>query len=87
MKHVQKMCNVKGCTNEATYWIAASAIGNSRSEPSPAPFYLCLEHQYQLDGKDEHEGGYLHLRFDTGELRWLEIGKYACSPECAVCNR
>jgi len=30
--------------------------------------------QYRLDGKDENEGGYLHLRFDTGELRWLEIG-------------
>ena len=81
MKHVPKMCDVEGCTTEATYWIDA------RPEAAQATFYLCIDHQYALDGKDEHEGGYLHLNFETGELLWLEIGEYACSQECHECNR
>jgi len=89
MKHVPKMCNVKGCSTEASYWIDTSEgfVESLLEASSPSTFFLCIDHQYELDGKDEHEGGYLHLRIDTGALHWLEIGQYVCSPDCEVCNR
>lgn len=87
MEHVPKRCDVKGCKLDASYWIDTSEgfLEALLPEGTNDTFYLCVDHKYELDGKDEHEGGYLHLRIDTGELRWLEIGKYCCSGKCEVC--
>lgn len=54
MKHVPIMCGVQGCTTEASYWI------DVWPEAAQATFYLCIDHQYALDGKEEYEGGYPH---------------------------
>jgi hypothetical protein len=86
--HISKQCMVKDCTAEATYWIATtrgfceSLLGTALSET----FYLCIDHQYDLNGNDINDGGYVHLRVDTGELYWIEMGVYACSPDCDVCR-
>jgi len=87
-EHIAQQCMVRGCQAEASYWIdATDAFCETLLDSSlPHTFYLCLDHQYELSGKDEREGGYLHLRIDTGELHWIEIGTYACSPDCNVCR-
>ncbi len=83
-RHVAKMCNVSGCNIEASYWIDTS---EGFAEPllesaSPSTFYLCLDHQYELDGKDGN--GYAHLRIDTGELPGLKSASTAV-PRIATC--
>ncbi|MGO9267717.1 MAG: hypothetical protein ACLQBA_23000 [Candidatus Binataceae bacterium] len=85
-EHVAKHCMVRGCDAEATFWIDATR-GHCPSLPGttlPHTFYLCLDHQDELDAREE--GGYLHLRVDTGELSWIEIASYACSPDCDICR-
>ena len=79
---------VSECDTEATYWIDATKgfCESLLDSSSPSTFYLCIDHQYELNGKDEQEGGYVHLRVDTGELDWIEIGVYACSPDCDICR-
>jgi hypothetical protein len=87
-EHIAKKCNVKDCEQEASYWIDTSEgfVESLLDATVPHTFYLCIDHQYELDGKDVNEGGYVHLRIDTGELYWREIGKYSCSEECDVCR-
>ena len=85
--HVPQFCGVKDCKREATYWIETEGFVEPLIDGSvPRTFYLCIDHQYQLDGKDEWECGYVHLRLDTGEVHWFEIGKYCCSEECDICR-
>ena len=87
-EHIARHCDIKDCETEASYWIDTSEgfVERIIHPQASDTFYLCLDHQYELDGKDEREGGYLHLRIDTGELDWREIGKYSCSDECDVCR-
>ena len=87
-EHIAKQCMVKGCEAEATHWIDVTEGFCERLTYADAPdtFYLCIDHQYEINGKDERDGGYLHLRIDTGEIIWIEIGNYACSPECEICR-
>ena len=87
-EHIPKQCMVSFCKAEATYWIETSKgfCESLLTPPPPETFYLCIDHQYELNGNDENDGGYVHLRVDTGELYWIEIGVYACSPDCDVCR-
>jgi hypothetical protein len=84
-EHVPQQCGVKDCEQEASYWIDTEGFVEPMIESAPETFYLCTDHQYELEGKDEQDGGYVHLRVDTGEIRWFEIGKYCCSEECDIC--
>lgn len=88
-EHVAKRCMVRGCETEAEFWIDATT-GFCESllvtSPTPETFYLCSDHQYELSGKDDMDGIYVHLRIDTGELHQMEIANYACHPDCGVCN-
>jgi hypothetical protein len=87
--HIPQTCDIAGCEQEATYWIDTSEgfAENMLGNGSKDTFYLCLDHQYELNGKEEHEGFYVHLRTDTGEIWQREIGKYSCSDNCDECNR
>ena len=87
-EHVAKQCMVRGCDAEAQFWIDATR-GLCPSLPGttvPHTFYLCLDHQDEINARDGKEGGYLHLRVDTGELSWIEIANYACHPDCEICG-
>jgi hypothetical protein len=85
-EHIAKMCDVKGCDTEASYWIDTSeGFVESLLDGQPNDtFYLCLDHQYALRHEDSES--YAHLRIDTGEIIELEIGSYACHPKCRTCN-
>jgi hypothetical protein len=78
MKHVRKDCEVKGCDQEASYWLDTE--GTIRDS-----FYLCVDHQFELDEKENHAGYHMALNFITGELYEMVIGKYSCDPACEVC--
>ena len=88
-EHIAKPCMVRGCDSEAMYWIDATR-GLCPSLPGttlPYAFYLCLDHQDEINARDGKEGGYLHLRVDTGELSWIEIANYVCChPNCEICR-
>jgi hypothetical protein len=76
--HIAKDCDVKDCRQEATFWIELPHYARQT-------FYLCIDHQYELNGHDENEGYYVRLGIGTGEITKHEIGKYACHPECEAC--
>ena len=60
--------------------------GDELSPPPPEAFFLCIRHEFDLNGNGEDDGGYVHLRVDTGELCWIEICDYLCSPDCDACR-
>jgi len=82
MEHVRKDCMVRGCEDEASYWIDADVIDGVR--PAGDTFYLCIDHMAML--RNDETGNYYHLDTATGELFEIEIAGYACHPECEVCN-
>jgi hypothetical protein len=88
-EHVAKQCMVAGCDAEARYWFDASegfCESLLKTTSTPGIFFLCLDHQDELNAKDDNDGGYVHLRIDTGEIDWKEIAVYACHPDCAECR-
>jgi hypothetical protein len=86
-EHIAKICNVTECKTEASYWIDTGDgfVESLLATVSvPSTFYLCADHMSEL--ANEETGCYHHLRIDTGEMFQLEIGSYACSEECDICN-
>lgn len=86
MEHVPKDCMVKGCDEEASYWVdtAVGFVESLMETDTPSTFYLCAPHQAEM--RNELTGNYHHLRIDTGELFELVFGGYACHPDCETCH-
>jgi len=74
--HKAKFCQVKGCKEEAMCWVV---IPNTQET-----FYLCGEHPELESATQEN---YIPVvDFKTGEIILLEVGIYACTPDCLVCD-
>lgn len=83
-KHIAFNCNVKGCKQEAEYWIDTKDLSGDFDLKNHT-FYLCLEHATSLSMADECE--YISfLNPETGKIREVEVAVYSCSENCKVCN-
>ena len=87
VRHVPKVCMVRDCAQEASYW-----IGITLHTGVPNTLYLCTDHMCEVEEKDDEGDGtgfYLHasIAFDGGEaeIKREEIGVYACAEGCEVC--
>jgi hypothetical protein len=72
-EHVPKHCDITGCREEASYWIdtAEGFIENLlKTQQAVETFYLCLNHQSDLMSHGDNDGFYVHLRIDTGEIKF-----------------
>ena len=74
-KHIAKSCGVEHCPNEADKWIALGG-GTLR---------LCAGHLEALSPETD----IIRVCAPENEphpFNEFEIGEYACSPDCHVCN-
>jgi hypothetical protein len=85
MEHTPAYCMVKDCKLEADYWLDTSEgfAEGLLAEAAPSTFYLCADHMTQVCDEDST---YQHLRIDTGDIFSIEAAKYACDPQCEVCQ-
>ena len=84
VKHKAVKCNVKGCREEAKYWIPTDELSGDFDMKARDTFYLCDMHAGFLS-RDEYGYAYF-LNPETGRLREIEIGIYSCSKDCQECN-
>ncbi len=84
-KHIAKKCNVRGCKEEAGYWIPTAKLSGDFDMKARHTFYLCSDHVAKLSEGDEIEEIHF-LNPETGRIRSIEIGIYACSESCRECN-
>jgi hypothetical protein len=84
LKHKVVRCDVRGCKDEAKYWIPTDKLSGDFDVKSET-FYLCDNHNYLLESQ-EQEGYICFLNPETGRIREIEVGVYSCHEECGVCN-
>lgn len=75
-KHIAKPCMIAGCKQEAERWIECAGVEGGT-------FYLCLDHALEISPNDD-----VIKWIDVGEriIEEEELGVYACSETCEVCN-
>jgi hypothetical protein len=79
-RHIDQVCDIKDCRNNAEYWIDSNVLGISMSQDT---FYLCDDHMTTLseDGETIKQ-----INPETLDVDEIEIASYACSDTCDVCN-
>jgi hypothetical protein len=74
-RHIAKLCGVEDCCNEATKWVVLNS-GTLR---------LCGDHLEAL----APDGDFIRVFASENEplpFIEIEVGEYACRPDCPVCN-
>jgi hypothetical protein len=80
--HVPVVCSVAGCSYEASRWLPLGPLSGD-FEVKQHTFFLCDAHREVLSPDDAR---YYYLNPETGIIRSVEVGAYACSEACSVCN-
>lgn len=83
LRHKAKRCNVRGCRDEARYWLSTDEMSGDFDVQGDT-FYICDNHIDDI--ADEECAYYRYLNPETGRIREIEIGVYSCNDECATCN-
>lgn len=83
-KHYGIQCNIKGCKEEATKWFSTDELSGDFDMKLKDTFYLCSDHNGMLS---EEGDNIMFLNPETGKLRFIELGEYACSETCKICNQ
>ena len=84
-KHKAVKCSVRGCKEEAGFWIPTRELSGD-FDIKKETFFLCDEHAEELSYLGEYE----EIRFlnpETGKIRSIELGVYSCSDGCRICNQ
>jgi len=86
-KHISKKCDVRGCKESARFWIPTEKLSGDfdLKGAKTHTFFLCSEHCEMFSYLGEHEE-YVYLNPETGRVRRIEIGVYACRENCPECN-
>lgn len=83
-KHKDIRCSVRGCKEPSRYWLPTDKLSGD-FDLKTHTFFLCSEHCEKLSYLGEFEF-YSYLNPETGRIREIEIGVYACSENCRECN-
>ena len=76
-KHIEKICQIAQCHNEAECFIEGIKLGET--------LYLCRDHVEKMS--EEYEPVTFPIYTNNGILlKVFEIGEYCCSDDCKTCN-
>jgi len=80
MEHIPAYCNIKGCKEEARYFLNSEKIKLNKKLPFDT-FYLCDDH-----GAGINEDGCYDFIDENCEIVSIEVGVYSCHEGCEICQ-